>query len=187
MHRLQVPLDGAQGQPGLLPEGGDQADQVHSQTLLSCHHALQLRCGNAAAPAQGTVAGQVHMPSNLHRNLGQVDDLPRALDPTPGQLGATVGTLLHYMLHSLSGRHADPGKALATLLAWLLGLHRLSLAFRLQTGHTARTPGFGLPLQLGHSPLQPLNDVLLSHDDANQDIPAGGFQIDSPIHHPYMT
>ena len=33
MHGVQVPLDGAERQPGLLPQGGNQADQVDPQTL----------------------------------------------------------------------------------------------------------------------------------------------------------
>ena len=61
----------------------------------------------------------------LRRNLGQVNHFPRALAPSAGQLGPTVRTLLHHVLHPLDGRHADAGKAVGTGLAWFLGLSRL--------------------------------------------------------------
>ena len=42
MHGAQIPLDGAEGQPGLLPQGGNQAHYIDPQTLLPQRHAVQL-------------------------------------------------------------------------------------------------------------------------------------------------
>ena len=117
MHGVQVPLDGAPRQPGLLPQGGNQADHIHPQPLLAQRRTVRLRRGNAAPSAKGTAAGQVDVPGNLHRNLGQVNDLPGALGPTPRQLAATAGTLFHHVLHPLGGGHAGPGKAVAARLS----------------------------------------------------------------------
>ena len=127
------------------------------------------------------------MLSYLHRNLGQVDDFPCPLGPTAGQLGSTVGTLFHHMLHSLGRRRAGPGKAVGSRLAWLLGSIRLPLGFGLQTGHPSRNPGFGPPFQLGNPFLQVLDDGLLPNDDPNQNIPVGGGEVDFMLHDPNLT
>ncbi len=116
------------GQPSLLPQGGNQADDVDAEPLPTQRHAVLSRWGQTAASAPGTGAGQVDVLGYLRRNLGQLDDLPSALGPTPRQLGSTVGTLLHRMLH---------------LLGWL------PVDFGLQTRHPPGTAGFGLPCQLG--------------------------------------
>ena len=48
MDGAQIPLDGANGQSGLFPQRGNQADQVDAQALLAQHHTVQLRWGNAS-------------------------------------------------------------------------------------------------------------------------------------------
>ena len=74
MHRGQVPLDGTEGQPGLFPQRGNQADQVDPQALLAHHHLVQLRRGNPPPLALGAGAGDIGVLGYLHRNLGQLDD-----------------------------------------------------------------------------------------------------------------
>ena len=76
MHRGQVPLDGTEGQPGLFPQRGNQADQVDPQALLAHHHLVQLRRGHPPPLALGAGAGDIGVLGYLHRNLGQLDDLP---------------------------------------------------------------------------------------------------------------
>ena len=172
---------------GLLPQGGNQADYVDAKMLPTQRHAVLLRWGQTAPSAPGTGAGDVDVPGYLHRNLGQVDDLPSALGPTPRQLGSTVGTLLYHMLHPLGGRHANLGKAVATRLAWTFGLGWLPVGFGLQTRHPPGTVGFGLPFQLGNPLLQPFDDDLLPDDDANEDIAMVSPEIGFGIHASYMT
>ena len=75
------------------------------------------------------------------------------------------------MLNSLGRRHPGAGKALATRLAWLLGLPWFPVSFGLQTGHPTRAFGFGLPFQLGNPFFQPFDDGLLPDDDPNQHVP----------------
>ncbi len=84
MDGAQIPLDGANGQSGLLSQRGDQTDQVDTHALLAHHHAVQLRRGHAAASAPRTIPGDVDVLGNFRRNLGQLDDLPRALGPAAG-------------------------------------------------------------------------------------------------------
>ena len=78
------------------------------------------------------------------------------------------------MLHAVGGRHAGSGKAVRSGFARFLGTCWLPVCFGFQTGHF----GFGLPFQLGNAFLQPLNDGLLSDDDANQNIPVGSPEIE---------
>ena len=149
--------------------------------------AVRLRFGNAAPSAKGTGAGRADVPGNLHRNLGQVNDLPGSLDPTPRQPGATAGTLLQHVFHPLRGRHAGPGKAVRPELARFPGLGRFPVLFGLQPGHPPRALALGWPFPLGNPLLRPLDDGLLPDGDANQIIPAGGSEIDLPFHSFYMT
>ena len=125
MDDAQIPLDDADGQPGLLPEHGNQADQVDPQTLLAHHHALQLRWGQTAASTGWAGAGDIDVLANFRWNWGHVNDLPSALDPATGQPGSTVGTLCHRVFHPLGGRHAGAGKAVRPRLAGRCGLGRL--------------------------------------------------------------
>ncbi len=187
MHSAQVPLDAAPGQPSLLPQGGNQADDVDAEPLLAQHHAVLLRLGQTAPSASWTIPGDIDVLGYLHRNLGQVNDLPSALGPTPRQLGSTVGTLLHRMLHPLGGRRAGLGKDVATRLAWTFGLGWLPVGFGLQTRHLPGAAGFGLPFQLGNPLLQLLDDGLLPDDDANEDIAMVSPEIDFGNHASYMT
>ena len=156
-------MDGAEGQPGLLPKRGNQAHYVDPQTLPPHHHTVQLRRWHTAVLTARAGAGDVSVLSNLHRNLGQVNYFPSALGPATGQL--TVGTAL-----------ARP-----------FGLGRFPVGFGLQTGHPTRAPGFGRPFQLGNPFLQPLDDDLLPDDDGDEDIPVGSGEVDFPIHIRYMA
>ncbi len=187
MHGVQIPLDAAPGQPSLLPQGGNQADDVDAEPLPTQRHAVQSRLGQTALLTHRAGAGDVDVLGYLRRNLGQVNDLPSALGPTPRQLGSTVGTLLYHMLHPLGGRHASLGKAVATRLAWTFGLGWLPVDFGLQTRHPPGTAGFGLPCQLGNPLLQPVDADLLPDDDANEDIAMGSPEIGFGIHASYMT
>ncbi len=187
MDSAQIPLDGANGQSGLFPQRGNQADQVDAQALLAQHHTVQLRWGNAAASAGWAGAGDIDVLGNFRRNLGQVDDFPSTLGPTTGQLSSAVRAVRHGVLHPLGGRHAGPGKAVGTRLAGRFGLGRFPVGFGLQTGHPTRAPGFGRAFQLGNPLLQPLDDDLLPDDDGNQDIPVGSLEINFPVNAHYMT
>ena len=52
MHGLQIPLNGAAGQPGLLPESGNQADP---QPLFPQHHTRQIRPGVRRCSQRGQI------------------------------------------------------------------------------------------------------------------------------------
>ena len=187
MDGAQIPLDGANGQSGLLSQRGNQADQVDAQALLAQRHTVQLGWGQTAASAGWAGAGDIDVLGNFRRNPGQVDDLPSALGPATGQLSSAVGTLRHHVLHPLGGRHAGPGKAVGTALPGPFELGRFPVGFGLQTGHPTRAPGFGRAFQLGNPFLQPLDDHLLPDDDGNQDIPVGSLEINFLVHAYYMT
>ncbi len=187
MDGAQIPLDGANGQSGLLSERGDQADQVDPQTLLAHHHVVQLRWGQTAASASWTIPGDIDVLGNLRRNLGQLDDLPSALGPAAGQRGSAIGAALHHMLHPSRGRHATAGKAVGPTLAWSLALGRYPAGLGFQTGHPPGTAGFGRPFQLGNPFLQALDDGLLSGYDGDEHIAVSGGQVNFRIHTRYMT
>ena len=187
MHGAQIPLDGAEGQPGLFPQGGNQAHYIDPQTLPPQRHAVQLRRWHTAASAAWADAGDVRVLGNLHRNLGQVNDFPSALGPAAGQLSSAVGTLFQRVLHPLGRRHAGAGEPVGTALAWPFGLSRFPLGFGLQTGHPTRAAGLGRPFQLSNPLLQPLDDRLLPDDNGNQGIAVGSLEVNFRIHTHYMT
>ena len=194
MHGAQIPLDGAEGQPGLLPKRGNQAHYIDPQTLPPQRHAVQLRRWHTAASAAWAGAGDVSVLGNLHRNLGQVNDFPSALGPAAGQLSSAVGALFQRVLHPLGRRHAGAGKAVGTALAWPFGLGRFPVGFGLQTGHPTRAAWLGRPLELANPFLQPLDDRLLPDDDGllpdnagNQGIAVGSLEVNFRIHTHYMT
>ena len=143
--------------------------------------------GHPAPLALGAGAGDIGVLGYLHRNLGQLDDLPSALGPAAGQLDPTIGTPLQRVLHTLVGRHSGSGKARATGLARLLGSIRSPVAFGLQAGHPSRTAGLALAFRLGNPLLQAFNDGLLSDDDADEHIPVGSPEINFTVHPSYMT
>ena len=182
MHGLQVPLDDAERQPGFLPQRHHQADQVNPQPLLPHHHLVQLRRRRATPSAARADADNVGVFHNFHRNRRQVNHFPRALGPAPGQPSRAVGTPLHRVLHPSGGRHAGPRKAARARFARFPGRRRLAVAFGLQTGHPARTLGFGPPFQLGNTLLQALDDRLLPDDDVDQNLPVGGPEVSLSIH-----
>ena len=91
------------------------------------------------------------------------------------------------MLHPTGGRHAGPGEPVAARLAWPLGPGRFPAGLGLQTGHPAGTVRLGLPLQLGNPFLQTIDDGLLLRDNADQNVPASGVEVNFRIHPSYMT
>lgn len=107
----------------------------------------------------------------------------------PDNWVAHSGAAVQGVLHPLGGRHALPGKAVATRLAGLLGLGWLAVCFGFQTGHPAETAGFGRPfqLELGNLFLQTLDDGLLPDYDGNENIPVSSLQAVLNSHIRYMT
>ena len=194
MHGFQIPLDGAEGQPGLLAPGGNQADDVDSQPLLTQRHAVLLRWGQAAPSALWAGAGDVSVLGDLHRNHRQLDDFPSALSPAAGQVSPAIGTVLHHVLHPMGGCHARAGEAVASLLSGLLLCRWLAARTGLVAGHSGWATRFGLAFQFGNPPLQPLNHPLLFQngglqlgDDGDEDIAGGGGEVNFGIHALYMT
>ena len=160
MHGVQIPLDAADGQPPLFPQRGDQAEQVDAEALLTQDHAAQFRRRCAAPSARRASPSNVDVLGDLRGNHRQLDDLPSALDPAAGQVGAAIGTVLHHVLHPVGRCHARAGEAVASLLAGLLLRWGLPARFRLEAGHSERAARFRLAFQFGNPPLQPLNHRL---------------------------
>ena len=90
MHGVQIPLDAADGQPPLFPQRGDQAEQVDAEALLTQDHAAQFRRRCAAPSARRASPSNVDVLGDLRGNHRQLDDLPSALDPAAGQVGAAT-------------------------------------------------------------------------------------------------
>ena len=153
-------LDAADGQPPLFPQRGDQAEQVDAEALLTQDHAAQFRRRCAAPSARRASPSKVDVLGDLRGNHRQLDDLPSALDPAAGQVGAAIGTVLHHVLHPVGRCHARAGEAVASLLAGLLLRWGLPGRFRLEAGHSERAARFRLAFQFGNPPLQPLNHRL---------------------------
>ena len=187
MDDAQIPPDYANGQPGLFPEHGNQADQIDPQTLLPHHHTIQLRRRYAAASAPRASAGDIDVLGNLRRDYRQVDDLPSALRPAAVQPGFAVGTALHHVRYPPGGCHPGAGKAVGPRLAGWFGLGRLPLCFGFQTRHPAGARWFGLAFQLGNALLQPFNDRLLSDDDSNENVAVSVLQVNFRTHTYYMA
>ena len=160
MHGVQIPLDAADGQPPLFPQRGDQAEQVDAEALLTQDHAAQFRRRCAAPSARRASPSNVDVLGDLRGNHRQLDDLPSALDPAAGQVGAAIGTVLHHVLHPVGRCHARAGEAVASLLAGPLLRWGLPGRFRLEAGHSERAARFRLAFQFGNPPLQPLNHRL---------------------------
>ena len=178
----QIPLDAADGQPPLLPQGGDQADQVDPQALLPQGRPVQLRLGEAVAPAEGTNPGDEDVLGDLRGDPGQVDDLPGAMGPAAGQRGPAIGAALHRVLHPVGGGHPSTGKAMGPGLPGLLGGRRFRAGPGLEAGHPRWAARFGFVLQLGDAPFQAANDRLLLDDEGDELVAAGGVQVDAGIH-----
>ena len=156
MHGVQVPLDGAEGQPPLFPQRGDQAEQVDAEALLAQDHAAQFRRRCAAPSAGRSSPSNVDVLGDLPGNHRQLDDFPGALDPGTSRVSPAIGTVLH----PVDGCHARAGEAVASLLAGPLLRWGLPGRFRLEAGHAERVARFRLAFQFGNPPLQPLNHRL---------------------------
>ena len=57
VHRAQIPLDGADGQPAFFPQGGNQADDVDAEPLPTQRHAVLSRSGADRAVGTGDRCG----------------------------------------------------------------------------------------------------------------------------------
>ena len=132
---------------------------------------------------------------NLSGNRRNIDDLPSALRPAPGQAGATLGAGLQGVLHPVGGRHAPAGKAVRPGLpgAFLPG-SPLAAGLGLDAGHPFGAAGSGLslqdfdaPLQLGDDGLLLLNDSLQMGNQGQQVIPRHDAQVNVGIHASDLT
>ena len=188
VHGLQVPLDGAQGQPSLFPQGGNPAEQVDSQPLLPQDHPAQVRLGSPATLTYRTGPGYEDVLGDLGRNRGEVNDFTGPLYPAPGQAGAALGTGFQDMLHPVGGRHALAGKTVGPglpgpfiILGWTLA------GLRLNAGHSGRPARLGLSFQQVKPSLQLGDEGLLPGDEGQQSLPAGGSQVKAGIHASDLT
>ncbi len=170
MHGLQVPLDGAQGQPSLFPQGGNPAEQVDSQPLFTQDHPAQVRLGSPAPFTYRTGPGNEDMLGDLGRNHGEVNDFTGPPHPAPGQAGTALGTGFQDMLHPVGGGHALAGKAAGPglpgpfILGWTLA------GLRFNARHSGRPARLGLSFQHLKPSLQLGDDGLLLGDEG----PAAG-------------
>lgn len=76
-----------------------RADPVHPQPLLTQRHPRRLRRGHAASSATRADPRDAGVLGCHHRSLGQLDHLPGAPGPAPGQPITAVGTLLQHVIH----------------------------------------------------------------------------------------
>ena len=187
MHRLQVPLDGTQGESSLFPQGCYQAEQVDTQPLFPQDHPgqVRLRCPGPltywASPGDEDVLG------DFYRNHWDINDLSGPLRPAPSQTGTALGAGRSQMLDPVGGRHARAGEAVGPGLPWAV-LARWPLACGgFDAGHPAGTTGLGLSFQNFNPPLQLGDDRLLLGDDRLQDFPGSAAQIHIGIHTIYLT
>ena len=201
MHGLQIPLNGAIGQPGLLPESGNQADQVDPQPLFPQGHTCQISPGCPALLTEGTDAGDKDMLGGLGRNHRNVDDLPGPLRPAARQSGAALRAGVQGMLHPPGGGHALAGETVAPGPPRAPGLGWLPVGFGLEARHSPGTAGLGLSfqglnplLQLGddrqlcrNCSLQLQNSSLLSGDVRQQDFTGSGGQVKAHVHAAGLT
>ena len=191
--RLQVPLDGKQGESSGLPEGCDQAEQVDAQPLLTQGFSLQVGLGDSPLPTAGTDPGDKAVLGDLYRGQGNLDHLPSPLHPVATQPCAAVGAGVQGIVYPMGGRYAPTDKAMASGLPGFFGLSRLLRGLGLVTGHPFGSSGLGLPFQDLNAPLQ-LDDeglllldqrmLLLNH--SQQGLPRGVAKVIVPIHTPLI-
>ena len=194
MHRLQVPLDGAEGEAAHLPQGRNQAEQVQTQPLAAQGHPRRIGLGHSPLPAGGTGPSDRAALGDLDWRHRDVDDLPGPLDPAAAESGAAIGTGLHRMVHLVSGSHALAGKAVGPGLPGTFFPGGLPARLGLVARHPLGAAGLGLALQDLNAPLQLDDECLLLTDgpllrgnNPDQSLPAGGSQVRFGVHPSYMT
>ena len=182
-------VDGAEGEPSLLPQGGYQAEQAGAQPLLAQCHPAQLGLGHPPPPAHRAGAGDEAVFGDLGRNQGQVDDLPGALHPAAGQSCAAIGTGVQGVFHPAGGSHAAAGEAVRPGLSPALGLGwgAAGPALGLEAGHPPGAAGLGPALQGFNPPLQLADNRLLLGYDRQQVFPGGSGQVNILSHVPDLT
>ncbi len=135
------------------------------------------------------------MSGYLDRNHRQVDDLPGAVGPAPGQPGSAIRTTLHGVGHPVGGSHALAGKTVGPGLPGLfLPGSLLAAGLGLDAGHPFGAARFGLslqrlypPLQLGDDGLLLLNDSLQLGNQGQQVLPRHDAQVNVGIHASDLT
>jgi hypothetical protein len=150
-------MDGEEGQPPLFPQSDYQAHQVDSQALLAHYRALQCHLRHVMPPTHRTEPSDKDMLDDLHWHHRNFNDFPSPLHPSPSQVGTTVRTNFHGMLHPLGGSHPHPGEAVvAPLSQFLTGRPLPGRGFIAR--HSRRPTGVETRLQVTNPSLQLGND-----------------------------
>ena len=179
--------DGTQGESPLLPQGGNQAEQVDAQPLFPQDHPGQVRLGHPAPLTHWASPGDEDVFGNLDRNHRDINDLSGPLHPAPSRAGTALGAGLNPVHHPVGGRHALAGEAVRPGLPGAV-LARGPLACGgLDAGHPAGAAGLGLSFQNFNPPLQLGDDRLLLDDDRPQNFSGSSVQIQVGIHTTYLT
>ena len=179
----QIPLDGAEGQPPLFPQGRHQAEQVDAQPLFPQRHPAQVHLGHPAFLTHWASPGDEDMFGDLDRNHWQVDDLPGPLGPSAGQAGAALEAGVQDVLHPVGGSRALAGETVGPALpGTFLPGSLLAAGLGLDAGHPFGAARFGLSLQRLYPPLQLGDSVLLLGNDCQQGFSGGGRQVKARIH-----
>ena len=144
--RLEIPLNGPQGQASLFPQGNHQAHQVDPQALLARNHPRRASLGSRRRSHAGQMRATQDMLGHFYRNRRQLNDFSSSMYPAAVQVGPAVGTEFHGMLHPPGRSHAFTGEAVAPGLSGLLFLRWLLAGGGLIARHPRRPtviqPGF---------------------------------------------
>ena len=201
MDGVQIPLDGAEGQPAVFPQGRHQAEQVDPQPLLPQRHTRQVRWRRPALLTYRADPGDIDVLGNFCRNRRQIDDFPGTLGPAPGQLGSAARTIIHHVLHPAGWRHALAGEAVGPWIPVLFLPGGPLARLRLDPRHSPGAARLGLsfqslnpPLQLDddrllcrNCSLQLQNSSLLLGDGRQQDFTGSGRKIKARVHAAGLT
>ena len=185
MKRSQIPLDCPYRQPPFFPQGHDQAHQslprtgygVGPQALAARGQPFQRVPGQPPFPAQRTYPGYEYVLCDFRRDCRNVYDLPGPLHPTSAQGGMAFGARLRGVDHPPGGFHPRPGKAVLTLLAWLLLRRRL-----LAPGGRFVPRHPGPRSAAGQAGLQAFDPLAKFRDNLQQRLPARLVQVQFRFH-----